>query len=37
MKHPLVLVRMALIKKTCRNKCYKEQRKGDPLTVLVGM
>ena len=37
MRYYLMLVRMAAIQKSTNNKCWREWRKGNPLTLLVGM
>ena len=37
MRYNLMLVRMAAIKKSTNNKCWRGCGKGDPLTLLVGM
>ena len=37
MRYHLMPVRMAAIKKSTNNKCWRGWRKGNPLTLLVGM
>ena len=37
MSYHLMLVRMTIIKKSINNKCWRGWRKGNPLTLLVGM
>ena len=37
MRYYLIPVRMAAIKKSTNNKCWRVWRKGKPLTPLVGM
>ena len=37
MKYHYTLVRMTAIRKSTNNKCWRVWRKGNPLTLLVGM
>ena len=37
MRYHLTTVRMAIIKKSTNNQCWRVSRKGNPFTLLVGM
>ena len=37
LRYNLILVRMAIIKKSTNNKCWRVWRKGNALALLVGM
>ena len=36
MRYNLIPLRMAIIKRSTNNKCWRVWRKGNPLTLLVG-